>query len=133
MKNLIAHLVHLVILLTVNSAYGQSSNIIRQDISPEVFQHKLKHTPHPQLIDVRTAEEYSEGHIKGALNIDVNKPDCISGFSKLNKRQAVFVYCLAGKRGEKATDILQSLGFREIYNMKGGIQEWINEKKPIEY
>lgn len=118
-------------LIATKSVYSQKPVSIREEISADSFMQKLNSIQHPQLIDVRTAEEYSKGHLKNALNIDVNKPDCLSQFSRLNKRKPTFVYCLAGKRGEKAADILQSLGFKEIYNMKGGIEEWINEGKPV--
>ncbi|WP_238320857.1 rhodanese-like domain-containing protein [Neotamlana nanhaiensis] len=79
-----------------------------------------------QLVDVRTAVEYKSGHINNAINIDVfNHSKFIEAFNKLDKNKAVFVYCRSGKRSNKAAKKLDSLGFKTIYDLKGGYLNWI--------
>lgn len=121
----------LILPVIIPSAFAQHIKSVRKTISVAEFDRKLKTTKHPQLIDVRTPEEYASGHLAGAVNINVDDSACIVQFGKLNRGKAVFIYCLAGKRSEKAADILQKIGFKEIYNMKGGITEWQNTGKSV--
>ncbi|MCB4797868.1 rhodanese-like domain-containing protein [Neotamlana laminarinivorans] len=79
-----------------------------------------------QLVDVRTATEYNSGHIKTAKNIDVFKISKFTEeFNKLDKNQPVYVYCRSGKRSNSAAKKLDKMGFKEIYDLKGGYLNWI--------
>lgn len=84
-----------------------------------------------QLIDVRTTIEYSESHLQNANNININDGNFEQEILKLDKTKPILVYCKAGGRSEKAANKLAELGFKEIYNLDGGILKWIEEKKPI--
>lgn len=75
------------------------------------------------LIDVRTAEEYAEGHIEGAVNIDVKQDTFAEQAKELG--DTVAVYCLRGSRSMKAATLLAKEG-REVYNLAGGITAWQN-------
>ncbi len=77
-----------------------------------------------QLVDVRTAEEFGEGHLAHAANIDVLEDDFSSKVKSLDPNQPVYVYCRSGKRSEKASSILKGLGFKEVYDMEGGYLNW---------
>jgi rhodanese-related sulfurtransferase len=79
------------------------------------------------LIDVRTAEEFAESHIAGAQNIDVRNPEFAANIKHLPTDTAILVYCRSGKRSLTAAEIFKDNGFREIINLKGGIEEWIGE------
>ncbi|WP_452227828.1 rhodanese-like domain-containing protein [Lacinutrix sp. MEBiC02404] len=74
-----------------------------------------------QLIDVRTPREYETGHISEAINIDFYANNFSLEFNKLNKDQAVYIYCRSGRRSSKASKKLEAMGFTEIYDLKGGI------------
>ena len=74
-----------------------------------------------QLIDVRTPEEYKSGHIKDSKNIDFYSGDFTKEFNKLNKDKPVYIYCRSGSRSKQASDKLSAMGFKEIYDLKGGI------------
>lgn len=74
-----------------------------------------------QLVDVRTPEEYSEGHIEYAKNIDFFSEDFEDQFNKLDKNQPVYIYCKSGNRSGKAGKKLKDMGFHHIYDLKGGI------------
>jgi len=73
-----------------------------------------------QLIDVRTPDEYKSGHIKGAQNMDYFSRKFKLELDTLAKEKAVYVYCRSGSRSGKAAKNLAALGFKEIYDLKGG-------------
>lgn len=76
------------------------------------------------LLDVRSKQEYNEGHLQSAINIDLyNLSKEI--FNKIPNRQSIIiVYCTSGKRSKEAQEILESLGYTNVYNLKGGIS-WL--------
>ncbi len=77
------------------------------------------------ILDVRTAEEFSEGHIPNAINIDFYQDDIFaSELGKLDKQKSVFVYCRSGGRSQKSAEILSTLGFEKVYNLADGITDW---------
>ncbi|OJU74811.1 MAG: hypothetical protein BGO29_05005 [Bacteroidales bacterium 36-12] len=80
-----------------------------------------------QLVDVRTAAEFNGGHLYNALNIDVNSADFDAKIQQLDKTKPVYIYCQSGKRSSNAAKKMESLGFRTIYDLKGGILSWNNK------
>ena len=80
-----------------------------------------------QLIDVRTPEEYQEGHILNAQNIDYNSPNFEVDITKLDKTKPVLLYCKSGNRSGKSSQIFLEAGFKTIYDLEGGITEWIDK------
>ena len=77
-----------------------------------------------QLVDVRTPEEYSEGHIEGARNINLFNDDFIEeAQAELDPSRPVAVYCRSGKRSAEAAQKLSGKGFK-VANLKGGILAW---------
>ena len=115
-----------------NTESNAQSNSVKETISVDQFEKKLAETPNAQLVDVRTAEEYADGHLKNSVNMNVNREDYKEQFGTLDKTKPVFVYCLSGGRSGNAAKIMQKMGFTEIYNMDGGIMKWSNAGKPIE-
>lgn len=85
-----------------------------------------------QLIDVRTIEEFGEGHLKNAKNICVTDDDFKEKVAKLNRNEPVYLYCRSGKRSARAGEILREMGFTEIYDMDGGILKWNEEDFELE-
>jgi len=78
-----------------------------------------------QLVDVRTPEEYADGYIKDAVNIDYyDEENFKEAFEKFDKSQPIYVYCRSGGRSQKAAAILFDLGFEEIYDLEGGYLNW---------
>lgn len=74
-----------------------------------------------QLIDVRTPDEYKSGHIEYAENIDFYSGKFTTEFNKLDKEKPVYIYCRSGSRSKQTADKLSAMGFKEIYDLKGGI------------
>ena len=77
------------------------------------------------LVDVRTHDEYNSGYIENSLNIDYLSNDFSENLEKLDKNIPIVLYCRSGKRSSLSANKLSELGFKEIYNLEGGILEWI--------
>lgn len=86
-----------------------------------------------QLVDVRTPEEYYEGHIPGAKNINVfDKDFAVKAKESLDTSKPVAVYCRSGKRSAEAARELSGKGFKVI-NLKGGIIAWKGKDQPLSF
>jgi rhodanese-related sulfurtransferase len=80
------------------------------------------------VLDVRTAEEFSEGFIPNAINIDIHQGQgFIYKLEELDKTKNYYVYCRSGARSAKACEIMNELGFASAYNLLGGIMDWNGE------
>ena len=77
------------------------------------------------LVDVRTNDEYNSGYIENSINIDYFSDDFSENVEKLDKNTPIVLYCRSGKRSSKSANKLSKLGFKEIYNLQGGILDWI--------
>jgi thioredoxin 1 len=124
------HKLFYLLLFTAVGFLSQAQSVKKLD--PQSFEKKFKEVKDPILIDVRTQDEYAQGHLANAKVIDINSSDFETRVSKLDKSKPVFVYCKAGSRSNKAANILSGLGFKEIYDLSGGITSWRAENKPIE-
>lgn len=85
-----------------------------------------------QLIDVRTPEEFTNGHLNEAQNINWNDDNFNNQVAKLDKAQPIFVYCQGGGRSASAAARLAELGFKDITDMEGGIMAWRVADLPLE-
>ncbi len=120
MKNL------LVFLLLVACAEKNT----QMSLPPHEFNLKYKSTTGAILLDVRTAAEVSKGTIAGSRNI-VYDDSFADKLKDLSVDAPIFVYCAAGKRSAKAAEILKGKGFKEVYQLKGGLNAWKKEKLPM--
>jgi len=77
-----------------------------------------------QLVDVRTPEEFANGHIQNAQNFNVNGSEFMTQLSTLDKSKPVYVYCLSGGRSSAAAQKIISAGFSEVYELEGGMMKW---------
>lgn len=100
-------------------------------LNPDAFKTGLNDKKDEILLDVRTAGEFGEGHIKDALNIDWYSPDFKEQVAKLDKSKPVFLYCRSGGRSGQAAQMLKGMGFTEVYDLDGGITRWKNEGMPL--
>lgn len=96
---------------------------VNEDVNPEIFGSKIG-TENTVLIDVRTPDEYAEGHIPNALNINFNAPDFAEQMEKMDKSKIYLVYCRSGARSGRAADLMSSSGFNTIYTLQGGVLGW---------
>ena len=103
-------------------------------IEVDGFHHTLENSGDDcVLLDVRTPEEYKEGHLKGAINIDVK--DSVNfkkkALAQLPKDKTVMVYCRSGRRSANAAGILAVEGYM-VFSLEGGILAWKEAGKEIE-
>ena len=118
-----------------NCSDGQSK---RTNLSAIDFANKINELPAAPIIDVRTPDEFSKGHIQKAKNIDWNGNDFEKQITRLDKAKPIFVYCLSGGRSSSAASKMRNEGFKEVYELDGGIMKWrganmpeVNENKPL--
>ena len=76
-----------------------------------------------QIVDVRTAAEYAEGHIPNAVNIDVYSSDFADKIAKLDKERTVAIYCRSGRRSKSAAEQAVKQGFK-VVELDGGVLSW---------
>ena len=80
---------------------------------------KNKDNPKFRVIDVRTKEEFSEEHVKGALNLDIYDERFDEVISKLDKDKTYLVYCKSGGRCGSAAELMDEMGFKKVYSVIG--------------
>lgn len=119
MKKVIAILFGIFLVSSLHAQQDPDFKVIDADKYEQAVNRK-----HVQLVDVRTAEEYKEGHIKGAVNIDFFADDFVKQFSQFDKEKPLYVYCRSGNRSAKASKQLAEAGFKDIIDLKGGYKAW---------
>lgn len=77
------------------------------------------------VLDVRTPEEFAAGALPGAILIDINGPSFTDEVSELDTDLPYLVYCRSGNRSAAAVEIMEDLGFGEIYELANGVQAWV--------
>jgi len=82
------------------------------------------------MLDVRTVEEYNEGHIKGAVLIPVQV--LAERLAEVPKNKQVYIYCHSGVRSARASKLLAKHGFTNIENVVGGFEAWKAAGYPVE-
>lgn len=83
------------------------------------------------IIDVRTLEEFDEGHIENAILIDYYSDIFEDRIGYLDKDKTYLIYCDVGNRSGTALALFEELGFMEVYNMLDGIDVWQAEGLPV--
>lgn len=85
-----------------------------------------------QLIDVRTEEEWNEGHLEGAVRVGFLEKGFEEKVAKaVDSKKRVLIYCRSGNRSGKASKAMEKLGFTEIKDLKGGIIAWKKAGKKV--
>jgi thioredoxin 1 len=100
------------------------------ELQPKDFNQKVSNG-NVQLLDVRTPEEFSQGHIANAVNIDIQSEHFDANARNLYSDLPVYVYCRSGSRSSDAAERLRKLGFKEVYELKGGILDWEKSGLPL--
>ena len=80
------------------------------------------------IIDVRTSEEFGEGFIKNAINLNIyDSSNFIEKIKTFSSNKEYYIYCKSGARSSAACKIMNQMGFNNVYNLLGGISEWNGE------
>lgn len=118
------------ILAVLGIGMGACAQNLYEDVDVNRFEQIIK-SDSVQLVDVRKLDEFTEGHIPGAIHVDVLTPSFLSNaLAKLDKKRPCAVYCRSGKRSAMAATLLAKEGFI-VTNLSGGIIAWTEAKKKI--
>ncbi|MFC1900396.1 rhodanese-like domain-containing protein [Chloroflexota bacterium] len=117
----------------VNEDIEVPSSVIEDVTAQEAYALIEENLDNPDfiIIDIRTPEEYDEGHLEGARNIDFYEPDFAEQIDILDKDNSYLVYCRSGTRSGNSLPVFEEKGFLKIYHMDGGILEWTAEELPL--
>lgn len=96
----------------------------KEKLSAAAFQDKIHSTPGAVILDVRTPDEFADGALPNAININYNDDQFQSNIKKLDVNKTYFVYCLSGGRSASAVSYMRDNGFKNVYELKGGIMAW---------
>lgn len=91
------------------------------NLSPLPFLEKIKKVANPILIDVRTPEEFAQGTLADAINMNFLGDNYWDTFDALDKDRPTFVFCRSGRRSVRTSMFMKNGGFKEVYNMDGGL------------
>lgn len=127
MSNRLPFLCFLILAIASGCTQGQTKN----SLPPKAFAEKITKSGDGTVLDVRTPEEYAEGHLANAKNFDWNGDHFEHQIMALDKSKPVFVYCLKGGRSASAASKMRSLGFKDVYELDGGIAKWQEAKLPV--
>ncbi|MEX1190479.1 MAG: rhodanese-like domain-containing protein [Brumimicrobium sp.] len=99
-----------------------------QELNQEKWRKAVKTSSNAVILDVRKPEECAEGIIPNAIEIDILNPDYfMSEIEKLDKDKSYYIYCRSGARSAQACMVMDQMGFKDTYNLLGGIMEWKGE------
>jgi rhodanese-related sulfurtransferase len=87
--------------------------------------------PEVILLDVRTASEFAQSHLPSSTNLDALQDTFMPIVSNFDRLKRYAVYCRSGKRSVDACEVMSELGFKYLFNLSGGIIEWIEAGKSI--
>ncbi|GEM52959.1 hypothetical protein EB1_27490 [Empedobacter brevis NBRC 14943 = ATCC 43319] len=118
-------------ILFLSSCANQSPNIEGKQAKQEEILSTLDNASEVNLknkknilLDVRTPEEFAEGHVPGAINIDVKNSSFEKEIQKLDPKKNYYIYCKSGVRAKLATEKMQEKGFKNAKNFKDGMSTY---------
>ncbi|MEN6293255.1 MAG: rhodanese-like domain-containing protein [Methanobacterium sp.] len=106
-----------------------------EEIEPkEVFTILEKHRNDPDfvILDVRTPEEYDDGHIENAYLLTFKSGSFENELGKMDKNKKYFVYCRTGRKSRKAVELMKKRGYMEAHSIIGGVDKWKRNRLPVE-
>lgn len=96
-------------------------SIENREISYKKLLEMVKKNTDIILLDVRSYQEYMEDHLECAINIPVFDLEEIAEKRLEDKEQIIIAYCATGHRSRRAKEILENLGYKNVYNLKNGL------------
>lgn len=118
------------IAIIFNSCGHGQTETSKINLSVSEFAKKITEIPSATIIDVRTPDEFSKGHLVSAKNYDWNGNQFDKQIASLDKSKPVFVYCLSGGRSSSAANKMKASGFKTVYELNGGILKWRGANLP---
>ncbi|EKB48670.1 rhodanese-like domain-containing protein [Cecembia lonarensis] len=112
----------------INNAFAQEG---APKLSPDQFEKKANKNKRHVMLDIRTPEEVAEGYIEGAEFIDFLGGYFEEILEELPKNRVYYVYCRSARRTIPATEKMKALGFKKVYMLEGGLNNWMEAGKPV--
>lgn len=119
----IVRLVMMAVLLLTGGCLEQDGRLIDPAEAAE-FLRQHRDNPAFIILDVRTEGEFRQGHIEGATLLDYHAPDFRQRFAELDRDAIIFMYCRSGNRSSHVLNMADELGFKAVYDLRGGILAW---------
>jgi rhodanese-related sulfurtransferase len=104
---------------------------VPRDVTPDEAERILKLNPGMVVLDVRTLEEFSEGHLPGAVNLNFFAADFLDKLKSYEGKQ-VLIHCASGGRSGQALARLKDTSFASLYHLKTGFTGWQSAGKKTE-
>ena len=128
--------------LKQNSKFKTDLDTLRRNLKPAAQRELAVHLPpvqalnwleqeKPLLLDIRTPDEYAQGHLKDSVVMDFYAPDFAEKLGQLDKTAKYLIYCRTGRRSGKALETMQQLGFTQAHDIEGGITAWAAAGYPV--
>lgn len=108
-----------------------SSSAALETVSPDTAATIIAENSDEIILDIRTPEEFDQGIIEGAINIDFYEPTFSSDLDALDKDAHYVVYCRSGNRSGQAMSTFADLGFTNVTEIDGGIANWYEADLPV--
>lgn len=136
MKNAISSYAKVALLLTlftVNFTMVHAADIKNsvKHVNAQEAHNLLNSEKTIQVLDVRTAREFQQGHLEGAINIDYYADDFADQLKALDPNTEYLVHCRSGVRSGKSLAILKSAGIKKLIHLDGGIKAWLSKDLPL--
>ena len=96
----------------------------------QLLEHQAKHPQHLFVLDVRSPEEFKEGHVPGAVNVPYDQ--IASRLADVPKDKDVVLYCRTGRRAGIAAEVLQANGYTRLSHLEGDMTAWVEKGRPVE-
>ena len=96
----------------------------------QLVEHLTKHPQHLVVLDVRTPQEFAEGHVPGAINVPHDV--LASRLGEVPKDKDIVVYCRSGRRTALAMDVLAAHGYQRVSHLEGDMQAWLASGRPVD-
>jgi rhodanese-related sulfurtransferase len=135
MSTIAFQLLTVLLLFMMQIAGVQTANAAATDGKPRKIQieefDQLRAKANYVILDVRTAEEFKAGHVKDAMNLNVQDPTFAQKVGALDRSKSYLVHCARGGRSARATDQLVKAGLTNVIDFTGGFEAWKKAGKPI--
>lgn len=125
-----AHFFWFVLVLALSACLAGDPRLLSPDDAARLMEAN-RHQGAFVLLDIRTVDEFRQGHIEGARLMDYYRPDFREKFASLDREATILMYCRSGNRSSHVLELADQLGFRNIYDLRGGILAWKKNGRPL--
>ena len=119
-----------ILLVFAAGCLAQDARLLEPDAAAELMRGN-RGNPGFVILDVRTPEEFRQGYIEGATLLDYHAPDFRDRFAALERDASIFMYCRSGNRSSHVLGLADKLGFKRVYDLRGGIVAWKKAGLPL--